>query len=136
MTNNVPDNFVNAKKSPITEKVALGALDTGGGILSWANPEDGDILILGLEIDITTVATAACSADFGTTPTSATTSSDNLIDGQDMNGATGQFNNMDNKGTNGKFRQRLAQGKWITGSRVSGAAAGLVGWAYITYRKL
>lgn len=114
-------------------KVALGALDTGGGVLSWANPETGDILIERVLIDVTTVSTGACTVDFGVTTASATTLNDTLIDGLDVNGATGVFDNITDKGTNGKSRQRLAAGKWVTGSKASGAAAGLVGFAYIHY---
>lgn len=115
-------------------KVALSsAADTGGAVLSWANPEAGDILIIGLYVDLTTKSTGASTVDFGTTATSGTTSSDNLIDGVDLGTAAGFFCNIDDKGTNGKSRQRLAPGKWITGSRASGAVAGLVGSAYISY---
>lgn len=130
------DNFVNPGRSVIVEKVALGALDAGGGILSWPNPEPGDIAIVGLFLDLTTKATAACTGDFGTTPTSAATLSDNLVDGLDLNAATGFFNNNEDKGTNGKSKQRLAAGKWLTGSKASGAAAGIVGFAYIYYYAL
>lgn len=115
-------------------RVPLGALDVAGGLLSWQNPETGrDIAILGIELDVTTKTTAACTGDFGTTPTSGATLSDNLIDGLDLNAATGFFNNTEDKGTNGKSKQRLGVGKWLTGSKASGAAAGLVGFAFIQY---
>jgi hypothetical protein len=114
-------------------KVALGAADTGGGVLSWQNPEGTDIIITRIVIDITTRATGACTIDVGTTATSATTSSDNLIDGLDINAATGVFDNIDNKGSNGKSKQKLASGKWVTASKASGSAAGTVGYAYIHY---
>lgn len=114
-------------------KVALGTADTAGGVLSWTNPEAGNIIVTRLFVDITTVATAACTLDFGTTATNGTTSSANLIDGIDVNTATGLFDNITDKGTDGKSRQLLAPGKWITGSKASGAAAGLKGYAYIEY---
>jgi hypothetical protein len=114
-------------------RVALAALDTGGGVLSWANPEAGSILIHRVILDVTTKATGACTVDVGTTAASATTSNDGLLDGLDVGTAAGTFDNITEKGTNGKSRQKLATGKWVTGSMASGAAAGLVGFCYIFY---
>lgn len=115
-------------------KVALAALDTGGGVLAWQNSEEGaSIIVTRIILDITTKATAACTLDAGTTATSAATSSDNLIDGLDANAAIGTFDNLSNAGTNGKARQKLADGKWVTISKATGAAAGIVGYAYIEY---
>ncbi len=114
-------------------RVALAALDTGGGVLSWANPEAGSIIVNRVVLDVTTKATAACTIDVGTTAVSATTSSDDLIDGLDIGTAAGVFDNLGNAGTNGKTRQKLATGKWVTASMASGAAAGTVGFAYIHY---
>ena len=117
-------------------RVALAAADTGGGILSWQNPEASAIVVTRLIIDLTTKATAACTADFGTAA-NGTTSSDNLIDGVDLNAATGVFDNISDKGSSGKEKQRLdATGgstDYITGSKATGAAAGLAGSAYIFY---
>ncbi|MDT5061522.1 MAG: hypothetical protein QOH63_1981 [Acidobacteriota bacterium] len=118
---------------PKMVKVALAALDTGGGVFSWQNPESGAIIVLRVILDITTVANAACTLDVGTTPTSAATLSDNLIDGLDVRTAVGVFGKDDGADANGKAQQRLASGKWVTGSKASGAAAGLVGNAYISY---
>jgi len=120
-------------RKELISRVALAAVDTGGGIFAWQNPHENAILITGLYLDATTAATAACTIDCGTTATSATTSSDNLIDGLDVNAAAGVFNNFTDNGTNGKTRQRLASGKWVTGSKATGASAGLVGYAYIKY---
>lgn len=114
-------------------KVSLGAADTGGGVFSWQNPEGKAIIVQRVLVDVTTAATGACTIDVGTTATNATTSSDNLIDGADIGTATGVFDNYDNSGTNGKTKQKLADGKWVTGSRASGAAAGTAGFAYIEY---
>lgn len=119
-----------------TVKVPLAAgVDTAGGIFAWQNPEAVSIFIDRVQIDLTTVASAACTLDIGSTATNATTLSDNLIDGIDVHTATGEFDNMlaANAGTNGLPTQKLASGKWVTGSTASGASAGLVGNAYITY---
>lgn len=124
----------NADRLTKVVKVALAALDTGGGIFSWKNDEEGAaIIITRLLLDITTKTTGACTLDAGTTAVSATTVSDNLIDGLDINAATGQFDNLGNAGTNGKTRQKLADDGWVTGSMKTGAAAGLVGSVYIEY---
>lgn len=114
-------------------RVALTALDTGGGVFAWANPEAGSIIISRVELDVTTKSTAACTVDIGTTAASATTSSDNLIDGLDIGTAAVVADNITDKGSSGKSRQKLATGKWVTGSMASGAAAGTVGFAYIFY---
>lgn len=114
-------------------KVALAALDTGGGVLSWQNPESTAIIVERVILDVTTKSTGACTLDVGTATASATTSSDDLLDGVDVGTAAGVFDNLADGGTNGKMKQKLASGKWITASKASGAAAGLVGNAYIHY---
>ena len=117
----------------IVRKVALGVGTAGGGVFSWLNPEAGAIIVTKIELDVTTVATAAGTVSVGTTTVSATTSSANLIDTLDVHSATGVFTNQVNGGTNGKTVQRLASGGWVTASQASGAVAGLVGNAYIHY---
>ena len=131
---NQTDNFTG--NGMIVDKVPLGALDTGGGGLLWQNPENGPIVVTRIEVDVTTKSTAAGTMDIGTTTTSNSTSSDNMLDGLDVGSATGLFNNIDDKGTNGKSHQRLAAGGWVTGSKASGALAGLVGNAYIHYFRI
>jgi hypothetical protein len=115
---------------------ALAAVDTAGGLFSWANPESGPILVRHLALVVTTKTTGACTADIGTTATSATTLSDTLIDGKDINAAAGTFTNDESAGTNGKPFKRLASGKWVTGSVASGASAGIVGTYEIYYEVL
>ena len=115
---------------------ALAAVDTAGGLFSWKNPETSDILVEHVALVIGTKTTGACTADVGTTAASATTLSDNLIDGKDINAAAGTFTNLESAGTNGKSGQRLATGKWVTGSVASGASAGIVGTYEIYYRVL
>jgi hypothetical protein len=102
------------------------AADTAGAIMSVVNPFGVDVWVDELDIVVATATTGANTSDFGTTATSATTLSDNLIDGISLN-ATGTKTNFANGGTNGKTRQRWASGTWITGSTASGAVAGLVG---------
>lgn len=131
------DNFIpdNAKRF-LVAKVALAAVDTAGGCFSWANPEAGAIAVGRIELDVTTIATAAGTLSIGAQVTSAVTSSANLIDTLDVHSATGLFNNTADAGTLGKSHQRLAAGGWVTGSKASGALAGLAGSIYIHYTVL
>lgn len=116
---------------------ALAAVDTGGGLFSWANPEGKTILIDHVVLIVTTKTTGACSADVGVTATNATTLSDTMIDGKDINAAAGTFTSDESAGTNGKQGRRCLSGKWVTGSVVAGgASAGLVGSYEIYYRVL
>lgn len=117
-------------------KVPLAALDTGGGVLSWQNLTGGSIVVIRLDLNVTTKSTAASTVSAGTTVVSATTLSANLIDGLDVGTAAGQFSNLKNPGTLGKADQLLAAAGWVTISRASGACAGLVGFAYIHYHPL
>lgn len=137
---NVPKGKLSIDNDIVTamKKVtgALGAADTGGGIFSWQNPEDGTILVQHVALVITTKTTAVCTVDVGTTATNATTLSDTLIDGKDINAAAGTFTNDESAGTNGKPVKRLESGKWVTASKASGAAAGLVGTYEIYYTAL
>ena len=96
--------------------------------------EAGDRGLVGrVVLDVTTPSSGACTLDVGTTATSATTLSDNLIDGLSVATAAQVADNLGNAGTNGKTRQKLATGKWVTGSVASGASAGIAGYAYIHY---
>lgn len=113
-------------------KVALAAADTAGGLFAWANPEAGAIIVTRVILDVTTDATGACTADVGKAA-NGTTSADNLIDGLDIGTAAGVFDNLGNAGSNGKTRQRVAAGEYVTGSVATGASAGLVGSALIAY---
>ena len=117
-------------------KIALTASDAAAGVFSWQNPHGSAIIIARVLVDLTTKATAAATIDVGTDG-DGTGSSDNLIDGLDVNTATGVFDNMTDKGSNGKEMQRLdAKGgttDYVTASKATGATAGIVGNAYVFY---
>jgi len=105
-----------------------------GGVVAWANP-DAAIAVLRVLIDITTVATGACTLDVGVTATDATTTSDTLLDGIDANAATALFDSMNaalDSGANAKG-QRLSAAKWITIDEKTGDATGMVANLYIEY---
>ena len=126
----------NADRVVKVAKVALGHVDTGGGVFAWQNDEGASIIVQRVILDVTTKATEACTIDVGTTDTGATTSSNNLIDGLDVHSATGVFDNIEDNGGaegSGATKQKLASGKWVTASKATGATAGLAGFAYIEY---
>lgn len=121
------------------EKVAIKAL--GGtalhaGVLAWQNPEATAIIVTRVVLDRTTKSTGASTINAGTTAVSATTASDNLIDGVDSGATEGVEDNINDAGTNGKARQKLAAGKWVTFAEASGDVTGLVANAYIHYHKI
>lgn len=115
---------------PRMRRVALGALDAAGGILAWQNPEAVKILAR-IDVDFTHASTDACTASFGVAADGATLNA-GFLDGVNVGtlgtqpySSTVWLRVDANGGTN----------DWITGSKASGAAAGLEGRAYITYMK-
>jgi hypothetical protein len=118
----------------ITEVVAIsGAALHAANLTLWTAPAKA--IILRVLLDVTTVATGACTVDIGYTASTATTSSDTLLDGVDVNAATVLFDSMNaalDSGANAKA-QLAASGKWITADEASGDATGLVANAYIQY---
>jgi hypothetical protein len=103
------------------------------GFAAWQNPEAGTIIIRDVILHVTTIATGAATVDIGTTATSAATTSDNLIDGLDVHSATGVFDNGSDAGVDGKTRQTLAAGKWITLNEKTGDLTGMIAELTIFY---
>lgn len=116
----------------LVAKVALGVSDTAGGVLAWANPTGGSILVQRVILDVTTKATGACTLDVGVAA-DGTTLNDTLLDGVDVGTAAGVFDNIENQGTNGVAAKKVTSSQYVTASKATGAAAGLVGYAYIHY---
>lgn len=116
-------------------KVALAALDAAGGVLALANPEGADIIVKRIILDVTTKSTAACTVDAGIAA-NGTTSNDTLLDGLDVGTAAGVFDNIENQGTNGVGAKKWTSAQYLTISKATGAAAGLVGNAYIEYARV
>jgi hypothetical protein len=125
---------VSADRIVVVEKAALAAVSGAGKVLSWTAPTGSNIMIHRLVLDITTAGVTGCVLNAGTTSASATTSSDNLIDGLVATGAAGVgvFDNTEDGGTNGKGARKLTAGKWLTISSAAKAAS-LAGNAYIYY---
>lgn len=111
---------------------SLTASDSAGGVFAVQAPDRNTYVVDLVILDVTTASTGACTIDVGVAANS-TTLSDTLIDGVSV-AATGQMNNYDDKGTNGRAVRKTASGNFITASVASGASAGLVGKYYIRYR--
>lgn len=122
-------------KTPVTVRVALAAVDTAGGVFAWANPTGGSILITSIAVDVTTVSSGACTIDCGVAA-NATTLSDTLIDGASTATTARVIDNIKDAGTNGTSIQKATSSQYVTGSVASGASAGIVGFAYITYHPI
>lgn len=120
----------------LVEKIPLVASDSAGGVFAWQNHHSESVIVTRVVIDLTTKSSGAGTLDVGMTATSAATSADNLIDGLDVNAATGVFDNVENQGTNGTGAQKVASGKWVTASKATGNMAGIVGSAYLHYHLL
>jgi len=123
-------------------KVASGVLvaDVSGNMAFWwQNPETAKILIHRILIDRTTAGGTANSVlDVGVIDASGN-NADNLIDGLNLN-TTGLADNIEDKGSNGKSRQKLDENgdatDWITGKILVADALSLVGKYYIFYTKV
>lgn len=118
-------------------KIAVISLTAGNAnaiAFSWENPVTGSIIIDKVILNVTTAGgTGGGLLDIGTA-NDATTGSDNLIDGADAN-AVAIYDNITDKGTNGKTSAVLATGKFINGQIKAQNAAALVGKVYIIYAK-
>lgn len=119
---------------PVTKKIALAAVDSGGGVFSWAAPYDA--VVIRVVVVTTHVSNAACTLDVGSTTVSGTTSSANIIDGADLTTTAPATFTTDTVALDGSQDcQYVPSGNWVTGSVASGASAGLTGSVYITYHK-
>lgn len=114
-------------------KVALTPAAAADDILfAWENEEAGAVIVHKVLVDITTAGgTATALIDVGGAA-DAVTGSDTLIDGADLN-AVAVYDNIDDQGTNGKSKVKVAAGAFVTGQAKVEAAAALVGNAYIFY---
>jgi hypothetical protein len=94
----------------------------------------GEIIIIGVVIDLVSPSSVPAGVSFGVAPDGATFS-DNLIDGLNVHVA-GTFDNYTDKGANGRTCRKLNadNGQYVTGSQVAaGSVAGIAGYAYISY---
>ena len=120
-------------------KVAKGTLKAGNAdtfAFAWENPEASKIIVTRVLINITTAGgTVSSVLDVGVVA-NATSTADTLIDGLDLN-ATGIFDNITDKGGNGKSYQVVDENgganDYITGKILAQKADALVGKYYIFY---
>jgi len=120
----------------IVERGTLTAGVADAFAFAWQNPTDSSILVYKIFIDVTTAGGTATAVLNVGSAASATTTSDNLIDGADLN-AIAVYDNIDDQGTNGESKQKLDENggttDWVTGQILVEAAASLVGKYYIHY---
>ncbi len=102
---------------------SLTASDAAAGVFSLLNSYGTDLRAIAT-IDVTTVSTGACTIDVGVAATSIL--SDTLMDGIDVNSATGMFSSLSDGG-NGAAVRKWKSGEYLTASVASGASSGLVG---------
>jgi hypothetical protein len=104
---------------------------TGGAVGSAVNPVSGSIMITRAILRTTAFSTGAANLDIGIAA-NATTSNDTLLDGIAVGTAVKVADNINDAGTNGKARQLMTTGQYIT---VTGSAdsSGLAGKLYVEY---
>lgn len=106
-------------------KLALAAgTDTAGGLGAWANPEGVNILVTNVYLDVTTASTGACTVSAGVAA-NATTLNATLLSGKNVNTVATY--------SSAGVIQKMTPSQFVTFSTASGASAGLVANAYITY---
>ena len=111
----------------IVKKGALTIAAGNAGMLSWVNPTGKTILIENFLMDFTTGSSASITIDAGVTTASA--SSDNLIDGVSASSVR-VVSSLVQSGTNGGIK-KMTSAQYITAT-LSGASTTLVGnWAAI-----
>ena len=102
---------------------SLATVRTAGGIFAVENTFGSTLVVDRVLILVTTGQSA--TVDIGTA-INATTSSNNLLHELDVTSA-GAYDNIEDKGTNGKTRQKWSSGSFVTASEQGGNITGLVG---------
>lgn len=99
---------------------------------SVANPAGRPVMITGVAFVVSTAASGACTLDVGVAA-DATTVSDTLLDGIDVNASTGVKSTL---GTNGLRQRTWSATECVNVNCASGTITGLVGYLSITYAVL
>jgi hypothetical protein len=119
-------------------KLNLTGVVQNGFSFAWPNPETTKILVWKFVANITTGANAGGKMCVGSA-INATTKGDNLIDTLAAD-ATGVYDNVTDKGTNGKPQIILDENggttSYITCQMTAATAASMDGKAYIFYTKV
>jgi hypothetical protein len=116
------------------KRTISGSTATSGIVLAVPNPEGMVVLVDRAMLYVRTASSGASTLDIGVAA-NATTSSDNLIDGR-SGAVVGLYDNITDGGTNGKSRQLLQSGGYVTVTVASGNITGLVADVFVTYNLL
>lgn len=109
----------------VKETCNITAAKASGQVFSFQNTEGKTVVVERVWLHVRTRNDAgAATLDIGTAA-NGTTSSDNLLDGVSIAGSNTIYDNITDIGTNGKSRQLLTAGQYITATVVSGDANGL-----------
>lgn len=131
------DTLTSDQMDPNFIKMVRGALTAGNAnafAFAIANPENATLLIHKVLLNVSDAGgTAGALIDVGVAA-NGTTASDILIDGADIN-AVALYDNVTDKGTNGKTRQKWGATEYVTGRILVQNAATLNGRVYIYYTK-
>lgn len=113
-------------------RITLTAKNADAFSFAYPNPFAQAMVIFNVSVYITTGGgTAGSVIDIGV-GAAATTHADNIIDGLAVDTA-GVFDNITNKGTNGKTSAVLGVGQYLTGQILTQNAATLAGVVFVTY---
>ena len=105
---------------------ALTASAAAGGVFSLQNTYGTNLVITRAIIYLTALTGSAGDMNVGVGD-SGSTSYDTLIDGLNVNSATGAYGNIKNKGSNGEESELWGTSKYITAS-LTGEAGSLAGF--------
>lgn len=123
--------FGNDDAEMLVRRISIPAVSGNPTVVaSLANPFGMDVIITKAVLDSTVVAGAACTLDIGIAA-DGTTSNDTIMDGLDVNAATGLFDNVTNKGTNGKPQVVWGAAQFLNVCKASGNANALVAALFV-----
>jgi hypothetical protein len=111
--------------------IALADGEGAAGVVSKLNPEGVNLIVDSVVLELTTVSDAAGTVDVGIAATAVT--ADNLLDGIDVNAAAGVFDNITDKGANGKTVKIWGPTSYLTATKKTGNVAGLEGFLHVHY---
>ena len=120
------------------KKVALAGVALDSIAFTWQNPEDKEIIIDRVILDITTAGDATSVMDVGIVA-DATATANNLLQGVPIS-AIAVKDNINDGGTNGKAKGKMdkagGSNDYITGKVLTAGAPNLAGYVYIFYLTL
>lgn len=112
------------------------AANTNDQIFAIRNPGNTTLIVERVYLHVITRNTSgAATVDIGVAADGDTTS-DNLIDGASIAGSNTIYNNITDVGSNGKSRQLIAAGQYVTATVASGDANGLVAGLKVNFRSM